>query len=104
MTAAFPILQRRGHSPRIDPGRNGRSLPAAPHRAQQRKNGVTAKATPFQDTYEIVMQKPLGAPSLLRVPRGVPFQRSEPFFVLEEPQQTRHQRHAGDDDGRVAPV
>ena len=49
---------RMGYSARTDPGGNGRSLPAAPHRAQQRKNGVTAKATPFQETSLIEIQQP----------------------------------------------
>lgn len=51
-SAAFGhLLQRRGHSPRTDPGGDGRSLPAAPRRAQQRENGVTTGVTPFQRTY-----------------------------------------------------
>ena len=49
---------RTGYSARTDPGGNGRSLPAAPHRTQQRNNGVTAKATPFQETNLIEIQRP----------------------------------------------
>ena len=39
-----------GILPRADPGGDGRSLPAAPHRAQQRENGVTTRVTPFPKT------------------------------------------------------
>lgn len=57
--AAFGhLLQRRGHSPRADPGGDGRSLPAAPRPAQQRENGVTTRVTPFPRTYKTVIQEP----------------------------------------------
>lgn len=50
--AAFEhLLQRCGHSPRADPGGDGRSLPAAPRPAQQRENSVTTRVTPFPRTY-----------------------------------------------------
>lgn len=74
-----------GHSPWTDPGGNGRSLPAAPQRAQQRENGETAKVTPFQENYEIEIQEPFWDTFLTESALTVPFFMDLRLLVIPPP-------------------